>query len=212
MDGTVVKINKAASKIFTILGDDGVEYFGHFQNLSNKKEWSHYFYKSSRCSFDFVDEGKAHLKAVNIISDGKYDPLAEERKRRADEAKLLHEQKVKKKEARKAVEEGQMNLSELSDIDSGFVKHIRDLERHKRNKAWDEYVKEKGAYAVQIRKEGGWEFLFPLMYSKSLDEAKAFVTTLKKDHLGNCYRIRKCTIHTVGGKTIAKELRKVKHK
>lgn len=54
--------------MFTILGDDGVECFGHLHNLADKKEFKHFFYKGSRCSFDTVDERELHLKAIDRYS------------------------------------------------------------------------------------------------------------------------------------------------
>ena len=208
MEGTVVRINKATSKIFTILGDDGVEYFGHLHNLANKKEFKHFFYKGSRCSFDIIDEGKAHLKAINIVSDGVYDPLAEERKLRAQESKARHEEKEKIKAARKAVESGSKNLSELKETDPGYVRHVKQLERHKRNQAWDNYLKEKTHYAVQIRRNEKWVFLNPLVYSKDIQETKYIIARLKTESPMERYRVKKCTIHTIGGKEIAKDLEK----
>ena len=55
MEGTVIKINKSVSKIFTILGDDGIEYFGHLNELVDKKQFSHYFYKGSRCKLSMKE-------------------------------------------------------------------------------------------------------------------------------------------------------------
>ena len=206
MEGTVIKINKSASNMFTILGDDGVEYFGHFGNLANKKEFKHFFYKGSRCFFDTVDEGKPHLKAINVISDGTYDPLAEERKHRAEESKARHIANEKTKADRQAVLEGKKDIADLKDTDAGFVQHIKQLERHKRNKEWDDYIKEKEHYAVQIRKNEKWVFLNPLVYSKNLQEIKDIIANLKEENPSGKYRVKKCAIHTIGGRTMVKEL------
>lgn len=205
MEGTVIKINKAASKIFTILGDDGIEYFGHLHELADKKQFKHYFYKGSKCKFDVIDEGKAHLKAVHIESIDVYDPLAEVRKQRTLESKERHEINIIKKEEKKAVENGKMDIKNMRHSDPGFEQHMNQMKRHERNLQWDQYIKDHMKYVIQVQKDSQWINVKPLELFDDPNAAKDMVK-YHKQTTGGRFRLRKCTIHIIGGKYLVKEL------
>lgn len=205
MEGTVIKINKATSKIFTILGDDGIEYFGHLHELADKKQFKHYFYKGSRCKFDIIDEGKLHLKAVHIESIDVYDPLAEVRRQRTLESKERHEINLAKKEEKRAVENGEIDIKDMKYSDSGFVQHMNEMKRHERNLQWDQYIKEHMKYVIQIQKDNQWMNVKPLELFDDPNVAKDMVK-YHKQTTGDRFRLRKCTVHIIDGKYLIKEL------
>lgn len=64
MKGTIQRFNGQMG-IGKITGDDGVQYFFHEKDCNTKK-----IKKSNLVEFDFIDEGKEHLKAINIKKIG----------------------------------------------------------------------------------------------------------------------------------------------
>lgn len=185
MRGKIVKLNKATGRIFYIEGEDGNTYFGHKDELVNKKQWNHYVYKDAKCEFDVLDEGKTHLKAKNIVMDNVYDPFAEERKARAAETKARHEANVQKKLENKAKAEKKLAIKQ----------------------ARVEYETEHLKYVLQKYVDGEWKTIRPHVISDSVEVVR-LEANRRKIKTGEKYRVKKCLVHIIGENTIIKEYSK----
>lgn len=182
MRGTVIQLNKAMSAIFYIKGEDGELYFGHRDELSNRKQWSHYVYRDAYCTFDVVDENKTYLKAVNIVMDDVYDPYANERKERAAEARQRHEENVQRK---------------LENQRKEAKKQMIALQKR-------EYYNEHLRYILQKRVDGEWKTVKPYVVSKDANDIFAEAQK-RREKFGTPYRAKKCLVFTAGNKLIVKD-------
>lgn len=59
-----------------IAGDDGVVYFGHRHNFTRKAK---HYKKGAAVTFDAVDNGRAHMDAINIDVEVPVNPTARPR-------------------------------------------------------------------------------------------------------------------------------------
>ena len=105
MTGIVVYCKKYHGGDFFILGEDGIEYFGHRKLLENEKQYDHFCWEGNRCSFtpEAHMEGQKRPRALNIIMDQTPDPKRADRAERRAEQKRIAEENAKRKAEKKRI-------------------------------------------------------------------------------------------------------------
>lgn len=195
MRGTVVKLNKAMFGSFFIEGDDHEIYFSHRTELKVPNQWNHYVYRDAKCEFDVVDEGKGHLRAVNVVMDRVSDPLKEERKKITEQNRQRHEENLKKKEEHLRREQENLKRKQENIEKAAQQKMLADQRKA--------YEKEHTRYILQKSVDNEWKTISPHVISESfqdiVDECKR-----RKAITGTKYRVKKCSVHIIGGKEIIK--------
>ena len=177
--GTISYIKKYRGGMFVIDGDDGVNYFSHREKLTEKWKWK-YCWHGNRVEFDVIDEGKAHLEAVNVKPVEEPDPLAEEKER-------------KKEAARKAMEQKALRKQE------NIRKAVSQQERAEQKR---EYLKRYTRYAIQERVDGTWVIVKSVKLFTESEDANAVKKEMSAKNPDARYRIKKFLISWLNGKMV----------
>jgi len=170
--GTLVGVKKAISMSFYIDGEDGVRYFSHKQELRDTKQYKHYVYNGNTCEFSFIDEGKEHQKAIDVVMEEIKDPLAFQKRERAAQQKQRElENKIRKAN----------NI-----IIANKKKEIADQKR--------EFYKNHTQYILEKYDEtNGWMKTDPCIINPDLAIIREIRKANKTLNSGR-YRIRKCRV------------------